>query len=150
MKQYCPLACNLCTPNDDDDDDDDACTDLHEMCQSWAQKGECQQNQKYMNEKCRKSCGTCPNQQQPSANSAPYRRLQGDDDDDDDDALEKSEQYGTRQTAEGEHRQSTLQRIVDSIQYMESEKVHSLPGNLQDTCKVKMHVSVLLRYCHSL
>ena len=57
MKKYCTKSCNFCGNDggddddddelmmvDDDDKDDELCVDLHDNCNFWASKGECEAN----------------------------------------------------------------------------------------------------------
>ena len=44
MLSNCPIACDLC----------DFCEDFNQYCESWARKGECRTNRKYMSIYCKK------------------------------------------------------------------------------------------------
>jgi hypothetical protein len=37
----------------------DSCTDINDMCDLWASRGDCEQNPKYMLKYCQKSCRLC-------------------------------------------------------------------------------------------
>jgi hypothetical protein len=53
MKKNCPVTCGHCKSSTP------ACEDSNKNCASWAKKGECTKNPKYMLDKCRLSCNTC-------------------------------------------------------------------------------------------
>mmetsp|Transcript_2282 Transcript_2282/g.4852 ORF Transcript_2282/g.4852 Transcript_2282/m.4852 type:complete len:522 (+) Transcript_2282:93-1658(+) len=70
MSTYCPRACGICPPLDDaalrkEEEEaasnlkEDDCTDLHDLCPTWADDGECILNPKYMVQACRESCILC-------------------------------------------------------------------------------------------
>ena len=37
----------------------DRCIDSHDLCDAWADLGECDSNPKYMHAACRRACGDC-------------------------------------------------------------------------------------------
>ena len=42
-----------------DEHDDELCKDNHELCEKWADMGECDNNPNYMRTNCQRSCQTC-------------------------------------------------------------------------------------------
>ncbi|CAJ0922093.1 unnamed protein product, partial [Mesorhabditis belari] len=55
MACNCRVSCGMCNPTDYPYG---ACVDYHQSCSAWARGGECQKNP-WMEENCRRSCGTC-------------------------------------------------------------------------------------------
>lgn len=61
--KYCKVSCSpeglvraaqLAKPSSDDE-----CRDLHPRCATWADLGECEENNQEMHDNCPKSCGLC-------------------------------------------------------------------------------------------
>jgi len=130
MHQYCPQACGICEEQEPEKEqvptsiekDDNGCVNKHELCDFWAEKGECEANPKYMNNNCAKACNACRPKSQPlSASEA--------------EIVKESGKYGTEQRAEGNGAESTLKRIRESLLYMMSEEVHNLPDSIQKSCQ---------------
>ena len=66
MKTHCLLSCKVCLSKENTEEFSDGsrketevCEDLHEMCPSWSEKGECMINPIFMQSACRKSCYLC-------------------------------------------------------------------------------------------
>lgn len=163
MKKYCKKACNFCGENlsddesdvEDDDDDDvteeedeeevmplqEGCTDQHELCSFWAEKGECKSNPGYMENNCPVSCGTCKKvERKLTASSSVNTNLAYPDDVDPEVALQTMEQstaFGLKQVASGVDMKATLIRIVESANYMKDAKTQSLPKDILDNCSNK-------------
>jgi hypothetical protein len=52
------------------------CEDKDRNCPSWASRGECQKNPKYMKKNCPKSCKTCVGSQAISTSEEDYENLE--------------------------------------------------------------------------
>eukprot|EP00934_Nitzschia_sp_Nitz4_P008287 Nitzschia sp. Nitz4//scaffold150_size53981//47623//49714//NITZ4_006687-RA/size53981-augustus-gene-0.35-mRNA-1//1//CDS//3329537101//8277//frame0 len=116
MKRFCPKSCNTCAKMGGSGVP--VCIDYHENCEFWANSGECTANPNYMLKECAKSCGTCPT-----------TTLVGDDE-----LLSATESFGVRQTADGKEMSSTMQVIRESVDYMQSDEVSTLPQSIQELC----------------
>uniref|UniRef100_A0A0N4X7Y7 Tyrosinase_Cu-bd domain-containing protein n=1 Tax=Haemonchus placei TaxID=6290 RepID=A0A0N4X7Y7_HAEPC len=61
MGVYCGVSCGVCTPSFNTSNTD--CQDLHPMCKEFKVRGMCSgEAENFMNENCRRSCGTCQHQ----------------------------------------------------------------------------------------
>lgn len=131
MHKYCPVACGICSG--DSDTDFGGCQDTNERCSYWAKQGECSANSRYMEKNCPKSCGVCDRAVQQQ------RELQGDAAE----ILKESEKYGDVQTADGDTAQDIIDRVKETIAYMNSDQVMNLPAKIRDNCKVRPSLGAL-------
>jgi len=125
MIRYCPLSCGEC--DEDEEEDGDGCTDNHDLCGFWAEKGECEANPTYMKQNCPKSCDACPeipDQTVPSINKVDVKNL-----------IEQSKEFGEEQVANGADRDRVLERLAETIEYMNSDEVKELPERIFTECK---------------
>lgn len=83
----------------------ESCVDTHELCDFWAERGECDINPNYMKPNCRKSCGLC--------DGDPSQTDKSDDNDNPDDST-----YGEIQKFDGDKSLETQQRIQEVNDYM--------------------------------
>lgn len=74
---------------------------------------------------CAKSCGTCEKVQK----SSKPRGLQSQE------LLAATEQFGKRQKAQGGEEAATLALIKESLDYMQSDRVMSLPQKFREGCR---------------
>ena len=128
MKKYCAVSCGICEK--EPDDDAPPCVDGNESCEFWAGAGECVNNPDYMKVHCQKSCKACNlNVVLPKA----PRKTKSD-------ATPSEEQqattsFGVLQTIEGARKDDTLQRVKESVKYMESNDVAELDESLRTKCQ---------------
>ena len=125
--------------NSDDYDDDDvdegsnapACEDKDELCSFWAQSGECDKNERYMSINCAVSCGTCDQVRRMTITTkSKYSLTQYETD-----LIRQTEQFGVAQAAEGTQIKETIQKIQESVSYMNDEKTQALPRSILDVCE---------------
>jgi len=140
VKKYCRLSCDSCNKKSNDaskrmnvtrdslsasntSQEAESCTDHHENCSGWANRGECEKNPKYMLANCKKSCGTC--RPKPNDQSDEISMM-----------LEQTAKFGPIQTAEGDRAKQTLDNVKSMLEYMEkSDDYLSLPSKIKENCR---------------
>jgi len=142
VKKYCPLSCGRCTnisentssrKNEARDaekdsartvmDETNSCKDDHENCAGWADAGECETNPNYMLNSCRKSCGQC---------KTVLNKIE----DDSTALLSRTAKFGVVQSAHGNLKEKTLDKVKSMLDYMEkSDDYLSLPTKIRNNCQ---------------
>lgn len=84
-----------------------------------------------MKANCPKSCNACPETKETKTKTATAQPTGVQEA-----LLEQSAAYGTKQTAEGSQRSDTIQRIQESLQYMKTDQVTTLPKKIKEGCQV--------------
>lgn len=90
------------------------CDNKHELCDFWAEAGECDANPAYMKSSCRKACQMC--------DSDPQTDPQTENSDNNSDEIT----FGEVQSIDGTRAEETQQKIDEIIDYMRNE-VHAKP-----------------------
>lgn len=86
-----------------------------------------------MHSNCALSCGTCGKiaTRAGTKETRTTRKLSSED------AIAATEKFGNRQRADGDDAVRTLAVIEDSVAYMTSDQVMSLPVTIRDNCRNK-------------
>lgn len=133
MRKYCAVSCGICEaePAADAESADPTCVDGHENCGFWAGAGECDANPSYMKTVCKKACKTCSvnlaNVQSTTRKTTATATISAE--------QQKTTLFGSLQTVEGARKDEVLQRVKESIAYMESESVLELDESLRAKCQ---------------
>jgi prolyl 4-hydroxylase len=137
MKKYCRKACKMCDGDKEEvpEEKSEECKDTHELCEFWAQSGECKKNPSFMEVGCAVSCGTCRKVISKQRSSDDSLILPKDVDREvAERIMEKSKSFGVRQIAAGADAKETLIKIEEAEQYMQDEKTLALPKNILENC----------------
>jgi prolyl 4-hydroxylase len=133
MRKYCAVSCGICQAEpaaENEEGSDPTCTDEHENCGFWAGAGECDANPNYMKQYCKKSCKACKmnlNRVLPTRTKKATGAIS--------DEQQKTTEFGSLQTIEGARKDEVLQRVKESIAYMESDSVLELDESLRTKCQ---------------
>lgn len=129
MRKYCAKSCDTCPMAVSDGES--LCRDTNENCRFWADSGECSNNPSYMRSNCAMSCGTCDKIANKAVTKTGTRTRT------DEEVLAATAKFGERQLAEGGDAVETLALIEDSVTYMTSDQVMSLPATIRENCRNK-------------
>jgi hypothetical protein len=138
MEKYCKKACDLCdakpekgkaTVKQSTEHLSIVCKDeeVEETCAALAELGECESNKGFMIAKCAKSCGVCNDEQGLERSVLEQLELLGIDPDILDQVVEKSATFGLRQVVMGIEVVDVINKIEETITYMNNEKTRQLP-----------------------
>ena len=141
MSKYCAVSCGICEAEPASGaNDDPTCIDGHENCGFWAGAGECQANPNYMKQVCRKSCKSCSGSGNAAAaasviSTARQTTTTATAQVGTTAEQQKTTLFGTLQTIKGARSDEVVQRVKESIAYMESDSVLELEESLRSKCQ---------------
>jgi len=160
IKKYCPLSCGRCENTGSNTssrkkgtrdtgtastrnimEETTSCKDDDENCSGWADMGECENNPKYMEKNCRKSCGTCETMANKKIEDISTKLNKKIEDvstnlEDVSTMLKRTAKFGAIQSADGNMREKILDKMKSMLDYMEkSDDYLSLPSKIRKNCK---------------
>jgi len=109
------------------------CTNTHDLCQFWADHGECEVNPNFMLENCQKSCHSCIQKKKPEEEKK-IDATKFFKEDEDIDWITEAIKFGEKQRVNGKKKE-TLEVLKNSVLYMNDKKtIREIPKKILDSC----------------